>query len=183
MITAAKTLDLDGIAHDARNGYVADSITTLHLVQRIRELEVELAITRDQPLIGTPHTVSKECPSYYDGCNCTVDALVHNIKRADDAVDALVHSIKRADDAETKVRELEARLGDRISGDDAKSLIASLETGASPHEMKRRVAKSRDRLRWSMSYPKFIDALKDMPKSNVEELRALIEEDDSSGDT
>ena len=29
-----------------------------------------------------PHGSPEQCPTYYDGCNCTVEALVHNIERA-----------------------------------------------------------------------------------------------------
>ena len=29
-----------------------------------------------------PHGSPEQCPTYYDGCNCTVEVLVHNIERA-----------------------------------------------------------------------------------------------------
>jgi len=44
--------------------------------------------------ITRPHDCPERCPTYYDGCNCTVEVLVHNIERA-----------KRA---ERRVAELEA---------------------------------------------------------------------------
>ena len=44
--------------------------------------------------ITRPHDGPEGCPTYHDGCNCTVEVLVHNIERA-----------KRA---ERRVSELEA---------------------------------------------------------------------------
>ena len=44
--------------------------------------------------ITRPHHNPKDCPTYYDGCNCTVEVLVHNIERAEKA--------------EARVAELEA---------------------------------------------------------------------------
>ena len=43
-----------------------------------------------------PHDGPEGCPTYHDGCNCTVEVLVHNIERA-----------KKA---ERRVAELEAEL-------------------------------------------------------------------------
>lgn len=42
-------------------------------------LEAAESLTR--PHDGTP----KDCPTYYDGCHCTVETLVFNIKRAETA--------------------------------------------------------------------------------------------------
>lgn len=42
----------------------------------------------DKPLgegIFGPHDDPAKCPTYYDGCHCTVETLEHNIKRADEA--------------------------------------------------------------------------------------------------
>ena len=51
---------------------------------RLSELEAQL--TQAQHGIGEgitrPHDGPEGCPTYHDGCNCTVEALVHNIKRA-----------------------------------------------------------------------------------------------------
>ena len=51
---------------------------------RLSELEAQL--TQAQQGIGEgvarPHDTPEGCPTYYDGCNCTVEALVHNIERA-----------------------------------------------------------------------------------------------------
>ena len=44
--------------------------------------------------ITRPHGGPEDCPTYHDGCNCTVEVLVHNIERAEKA--------------ETRVVELEA---------------------------------------------------------------------------
>ena len=46
--------------------------------------------------ITRPHDGPEGCPTYHDGCNCTVEVLVHNIERA-----------KKA---ERRVAELEAEL-------------------------------------------------------------------------
>ena len=65
---------------------------------RLSELEAQL--TQAQQGIGEgvarPHDTPEGCPTYYDGCNCTVEALVHNIERAEKA--------------EARVAELESRL-------------------------------------------------------------------------
>lgn len=54
---------------------------------RLSELESQL--TQAQQGIGEgvarPHDTPEGCPTYYDGCNCTVEALVHNIERAEKA--------------------------------------------------------------------------------------------------
>jgi hypothetical protein len=43
----------------------------------------------DEPLeteVYGPHKpTDSNCPTYYDGCHCTVDALKHNIERAEKA--------------------------------------------------------------------------------------------------
>lgn len=36
------------------------------------------------PLLAVPHA-PEDCPTWYDGCNCTVSALEHNIERAERA--------------------------------------------------------------------------------------------------
>lgn len=33
--------------------------------------------------LKVPCTSFEDCPTYYDGCNCTVECLVHNIDRAE----------------------------------------------------------------------------------------------------
>ena len=35
--------------------------------------------------ITRPHDGPEGCPTYHDGCNCTVEVLVHNIERAQKA--------------------------------------------------------------------------------------------------
>jgi hypothetical protein len=37
----------------------------------------------DAQLPGTPHDDPEDCTTWYDGCNCTVGALSHNITRAE----------------------------------------------------------------------------------------------------
>ena len=50
--------------------------------------------------VARPHDTPEGCPTYYDGCNCTVEALVHNIERAEKAerrvaeLEAAIHSHK-----------------------------------------------------------------------------------------
>jgi hypothetical protein len=34
---------------------------------------------------NAPHEEIDDCPTYYDGCNCTVENLAHNIRRAEEA--------------------------------------------------------------------------------------------------
>ena len=65
---------------------------------RLSELEAQLAQAQQGVGEGItrPHDGPERCPTYYDGCNCTVEVLVHNIERA-----------KRA---ERRVAELEAIL-------------------------------------------------------------------------
>ena len=47
-----------------------------------------LAILKEQPpageleILNHPHLESANCPTYHDGCHCTVETLIHNIKRA-----------------------------------------------------------------------------------------------------
>jgi hypothetical protein len=36
-----------------------------------------------------PHKRAEDCPTFYDGCHCTVETLIHNIKRAEAAVSLL----------------------------------------------------------------------------------------------
>jgi hypothetical protein len=47
------------------------------LKEQIEELEAEN--------LNRPHLIPTNCPTYYDGCHCTVKTLIHNIKRADEA--------------------------------------------------------------------------------------------------
>ena len=63
---------------------------------RLSELEAQLAQAQQGVGEGItrPHDGPERCPTYYDGCNCTVEVLAHNIERA-----------KRA---ERRVAELEA---------------------------------------------------------------------------
>lgn len=49
----------------------------------------------DLPVVGAPHEKPEDCPTYYDGCRCTVDTLAHNIQRAEAA--------------EQRLREVEAQ--------------------------------------------------------------------------
>lgn len=39
--------------------------------------------------LESPHSNPQDCPTYYDGCNCTVDTLKYNIERAEIAEDKL----------------------------------------------------------------------------------------------
>ena len=52
---------------------------------RLSELEAQLAQAQQGVGEGItrPHDGPERCPTYYDGCNCTVEALVHNIERAE----------------------------------------------------------------------------------------------------
>ena len=65
---------------------------------RLSELEAQLAQAQQGVGEGItrPHDGPERCPTYYDGCNCTVEVLVHNIERAQKA--------------EARVAELEAAI-------------------------------------------------------------------------
>ena len=65
---------------------------------RLSELEAQLAQAQQGVGEGItrPHDGPERCPTYYDGCNCTVEVLAHNIERAQKA--------------ERRVAELESEL-------------------------------------------------------------------------
>ena len=54
---------------------------------RLSELEAQLAQAQQGVGEGItrPHDGPERCPTYYDGCNCTVEVLLHNIERAQKA--------------------------------------------------------------------------------------------------
>ena len=54
---------------------------------RLSELEAQLAQAQQGVGEGItrPHDGPERCPTYYDGCNCTVEVLAHNIERAQKA--------------------------------------------------------------------------------------------------
>jgi hypothetical protein len=72
---------------------------------RIKELE-----KLSDPFI--PHSKPEDCPTWYDGCHCTVAALEHNIKRADD-LQAHIDKL----DSEISMRRKESTSKNRIMGD------------------------------------------------------------------
>ena len=55
--------------------------------QKFEVLETQLSQAQQGLGEGVtrPHDGPENCPTYYDGCNCTVEALTHNIKRAQEA--------------------------------------------------------------------------------------------------
>ena len=53
---------------------------TAYQAKRIKELETEKAES-----LNRPHLEPTNCPTYHDGCHCTVETLIHNIKRAEKA--------------------------------------------------------------------------------------------------
>ena len=53
--------------------------------------------------ITRPHDGPEDCPTYYDGCNCTIEVLVHNIERAEKAEAGLAVA-----QARIKVLEMQA---------------------------------------------------------------------------
>ena len=81
--------------------------------------------------ITRPHDAPEGCPTYYDGCNCTVEALVHNIERAEKAearvaeLEAVRDDLSRAyavqglalEEERTRVAELEAALNAALDDD------------------------------------------------------------------
>ena len=80
MYHLARAVEAEAEAERLRKDTEADSLAITDLeaeVERLREVAV-----------GN-HSTPDECPLWYDGCNCTVGALVHNFDRAERAEAAL----------------------------------------------------------------------------------------------
>ena len=62
-------------------------------VELIGKLAVAQAKLEKHQGLGNPHGVDpKNCPTFYDGCHCTVETLIHNIDRAEKA-EAELHDL------------------------------------------------------------------------------------------
>jgi hypothetical protein len=63
-----------------------DRLEAAH-AQVAREVRHVLAFagTQLRLKVGPDDHTADNCPTYYDGCHCTVETLVHNIKRAEEA--------------------------------------------------------------------------------------------------
>lgn len=70
--------------------------------------EVALSYMPGYYLKGAPHGNPGECPTYYDGCNCTVDALVELNKPDDSHV-----KLMQAKNLFVKISEI-VGVGDRL---------------------------------------------------------------------
>lgn len=65
------------------NGGGTKEYCPLCIYPYIKQLQAKLD---QQKGLGNPHDVDPDnCPTWYDGCHCTVEALVHNIERAEKA--------------------------------------------------------------------------------------------------
>jgi hypothetical protein len=60
----------------------------------------------ERPL-DLPHSDHDDCPTYYDGCNCTVETLIHNIERAERAE----HAENQRDNLRTALALLQEKFG------------------------------------------------------------------------
>ena len=87
--------------------HIADGNSKLIAAQRALGESLRSQLIQAQQGLGEnvtrPHDGPDRCPTYYDGCNCTVEALVHNIERAEKA--------------ERRVAELEAALNAALDDD------------------------------------------------------------------
>lgn len=44
---------------------------------------------KTETYLSTPHDRPEDCPTYYDGCHCTMETMVHNMERAERFREAL----------------------------------------------------------------------------------------------
>ena len=58
-------------------------------------------------LEGGYHKDIPDCPTYYDGCNCTYETLEHNIQRAKKAEDLLEEAVRLLNRVEHETRMIE----------------------------------------------------------------------------
>jgi len=79
---------------------------------------VDLYRLAEQELPNLPHKDGEDCYTYYDGCNCTVEALNHNIARADAA------------EAKLKYRDEPISKSDRLTDKELGDIVGHLEGGA-----------------------------------------------------
>lgn len=47
------------------------------------KLDTETQRADKAQILNQPHLESANCPTYHDGCHCTIETLIHNIERAD----------------------------------------------------------------------------------------------------
>lgn len=79
-----------------------------------------------QSALKVPCASLESCPTYYDGCNCTVECLVHNIDRAEVALaerDALRSSLTAMTAERDRLRACLTKL--RADGLDIDDLLAA----------------------------------------------------------
>jgi hypothetical protein len=78
---------------------------------------VDLSREAEQELPDLPHKDGEDCYTYYDGCNCTVETLNHNIRRADAA------------EAKLKFQGRAISKDDRLTDKELCDMVGHLETG------------------------------------------------------
>ncbi len=99
---------------DRSNGLLDDLAS---LESQLSAARVEIERCGGAWLVSAPHDKPADCPSFFDGCNCTVQALAHNVNRADLAE-------RRLEIAKTALREAENRQND---GRLAEKTLAEIE--------------------------------------------------------
>ena len=75
------------LAHEIQSEDGVANAAIAEAGNRLSELEAQLAQAQQGVGEGItrPHDGPERCPTYYDGCNCTVEVLAHNIERAQKA--------------------------------------------------------------------------------------------------
>ncbi len=79
--------------------YEEAPMIAVELLEVVDELCAKLKLAEEGLTEGStrPHSGTADCPTWYNLCNCNVDALIHNIGRAEKAETALRELIKAAD--------------------------------------------------------------------------------------
>jgi hypothetical protein len=100
---AQADVDRHASMHKKRRNQVVDVARDLgeasdHILRqngRIKALESEVAqLKANRFMPGAPHGID-DCPTYYDGCNCTMETLEHNIERAEKAEAEVARLLQR----------------------------------------------------------------------------------------
>ena len=98
----------------------------------------------DEPLglVNGPHTDPAKCPTYYDGCNCTVETLKHNlnclelVEKERDSLLLQIDALRRAIDGPIRKIAYDVRqggiLGDMLLTEIDKALDTLKQEGEKP---------------------------------------------------
>ena len=77
------------LIHRLKSKRDADEARVAALTKEVERLRDERSRADRAWLVGAPHGGADACPTFYDGCHCTVDTLDHNCRRAEAAEAAL----------------------------------------------------------------------------------------------